>query len=258
MTVFIGTSGWQYGQWRGRFYPERIPQAGWLEHYAAHFRTVEVNNTFYRLPSSETFVRWEARTPEDFTMALKASRFLTHVRRLREPAEPVKLFLDRAANLGRKLGPVLLQLPPNLRADLPALDDTLAQFPPEVRVAVEFRHPSWFTDDVRDVTASRGAALCLVDRESRRVGPVWRTAGWTYLRLHQGAAAPQPCYGRAALESWARLLAEEWGPRAEAYVYFNNDGRACAVRDAGLFAAAARRAGLEPTPVPDPGTIRVA
>ena len=249
MPVLVGSSGWQYRDWRGRFYPARLPQRAWLEHYAARFATVESNNAFYRLPEPHTFAAWAERTPDDFVVAVKASRYLTHVRRLRDPEEPVGRFLDHARHLGAKLGPVLLQLPPNLAADPTALDRTLGCFPPTVRVAVELRHPSWFSAEVRDLLAGRGAALCLAD-SPRRQTPVWRTADWAYLRLHEGRASPAPCYGRAALDGWARRLADGWGPHATAYVFCNNDPGGCAVRDARWFALAAARAGLSPTRVP--------
>jgi uncharacterized protein YecE (DUF72 family) len=256
MPVLIGTSGWQYGHWRGRFYPQRLAQARWLEHYAERFATVESNNAFYRLPEAGTFAAWAARTPPDFVMAVKASRYLTHIRRLREPEEPVDRLLDRARHLGGKLGPVLLQLPPNLQADPAALDRTLRAFPAGVRVAFEPRHESWFSDEVRGLLAEHGAALCLADSPRRRT-PLWRTAEWTYLRLHEGRASPRPCYGRQALAGWAGRLADLVGPDADAYVYFNNDPAGCAVRDARVFARAAARAGLRPTRVPAAGEVRV-
>lgn len=249
MAVLIGTSGWHYRHWRGGFYPAGLPASGWLAHYAARFATVELNNAFYRLPERDTFAGWAGQVPDDFVVAVKASRYLTHVRRLRQPAESVGRLLDHAAGLGRHLGPILLQLPPTLRVDEAALDETLAAFPRRVRVAVEFRHPSWHTDKVRAVLEARGAALCLTDTHGRR-GPGWATAGWTYLRLHAGRAAPTGCYGRQALESWAGRLAADFRPADDVYVYFNNDGCGCAPRDARRFAAAARRAGLDPTRVP--------
>ncbi len=256
MPVLVGTSGWQYKDWRGRFYPERLAQARWLEHYASRFATVESNNAFYRLPEPHTFTNWSARTPADFVMAVKASRFLTHVKRLREPDEPVRRFLEHAGHLGGKLGPVLLQLPPSLRADAGLLDATLECFPASVRVAVEPRHGTWFTDRIVELLRDRGAALCLTDRARRR-SPVWRTADWTYLRFHEGTATPRPCYGRQALASWAETLAATWGAVGDVYVYFNNDPGGCAVRDAVRFAAAARRAGLFPTRTPAITEVRV-
>ena len=249
MPVLIGTSGWQYADWRGRLYPRRMPQSGWLGHYAELFRTVEVNNAFYRLPEAGTFTRWRDATPDDFVMAVKASRYLSHVRRLRDPAEPVGRLLGRAQHLGDKLGPVLLQLPPNFRSDLSALRATLEAFPRTVRVAFEPRHESWHTDATFEILEEFGAALCLSDAPGRR-SPIRRTTGWGYLRFHEGRSSPAPCYGRAALATWAHRLAERWDGGDDVYVYFNNDRGGCAVRDAHRFALAATKVGLVPTRVP--------
>jgi uncharacterized protein YecE (DUF72 family) len=255
MAVWIGTSGWQYRDWRGRFYPPGLPVSEWLEAYANAFATVESNAAFYRLPERRTFEDWAARTPPDFVMAVKVSRYLTHIRRLREPAEAVARFVDRVAGLGDKLGPVLLQLPPQLRCDPERLDAALAEFPPAFRVAVEFRHPTWFVDEIRALLTERGAALCLADRR-RPLTPLWRTADWTYLRFHEGRATPRPCYGASALRTWAARLADGWGPEADCWVYFNNDPRGCAPRDAARFAGIVRRAGLHPTRVPAVRSVR--
>jgi uncharacterized protein YecE (DUF72 family) len=241
----IGTSGWQYRDWRpdrgaddtGYLYPSGLPQRLWLEHYAERFATVEVNNAFYRLPERTTFERWRERTPAEFVVAVKMSRYLTHIKRLREPAEPVARFLDRAEGLGDKLGPVLIQLPPTLRADLDALDDTLRQFPSGVRVVVEPRHPTWFTDACRGLLERRGAALCWADRKGRPITPLWTTADFGYLRLHEGRARPWPRYGRAALAGWVERLSGV----PEAFVFFNNDPGGAAVIDAGVLARIARR-----------------
>jgi uncharacterized protein YecE (DUF72 family) len=256
VTLHVGTSGWQYRDWRGPFYPVRLAQARWLEHYAAGFATVEVNNTFYRLPARETFEEWRRRTPQDFVFVIKASRFLTHVRRLREPREPVKRMLDHASGLGRKLGPVLLQLPPNLRVDVGRLGETLERFPARRRVAVEPRHDSWFTDEVYDLLVRHDAALCLTDRAGR-LGVLERTAAWAFLRFHEGTASPRPCYGDRALAGWVERLAERWSTGDDCYVFFNNDPRACAVRNAARFAQLSERAGLHPTRAPDPASVRV-
>jgi uncharacterized protein YecE (DUF72 family) len=256
MTVWIGTSGWQYRDWRGRFYPPAIPMRAWLESYASRFATVESNNAFYRLPELRTFEDWARRTPDDFVMAVKVSRYLTHIKRLADPEEPVARFLGRVRGLGPKLGPVLLQLPPQLRADIDRLEATLDRFPDTIRVAVEFRHPSWFTDEVRRILTDRSVALCLADRRGPRT-PLWRTADWTYLRFHQGRATPRPCYGGAALETWARRLEEQWQASEDCFVYFNNDHRGCAARDAARFARLVRDAGLKPTRVPPVRSIQV-
>jgi uncharacterized protein YecE (DUF72 family) len=259
MPVTVGTSGWQYRDWRAVLYPPGVAQRRWLEYYADQYATVENNGAFYRLPSPQTFARWRARTPADFVMAVKASRYLTHVRRLRDPAEPVGRLLRAAAGLGDRMGPVLLQLPPTLPADVGALDECLAAFARfpvtdfpgitggRVRIAVEFRHQSWCTEQVRDLLARHGAALCWADRLGRPVSPLWRTADWGYLRLHEGAARPWPRYGRRALDSWARRVAETWPDRADVFVYFNNDPGGAAVRDAAAFAAIAGRAGRRVT-----------
>ncbi len=254
MTVWIGTSGWQYADWRGRFYPRGLPLGRWLEAYAAGFTTVESNNAFYRLPDRHVFEAWRDRTPDDFVMAVKVSRFLTHIRRLREPQEAVARFVDRTGGLGDKLGPVLLQLPPQMRRDDDRLAATLDAFPRTYRVAVEFRHDSWFAPDVRALLEERRAALCLADRKGP-LTPVWRTADWTYLRFHEGRANPRPCYGRTALDSWAQRLAGTWSLEADVFVYFNNDPRGCAPRDAARFAGAVRRVGLQPTRVPRPAGV---
>ncbi|MFK0255181.1 DUF72 domain-containing protein [Streptomyces sp. NPDC090445] len=235
MPVLVGTSGWQYRDWSGVLYPAGRPQRLWLEEYAAHFATVESNAAFYRLPAPHTFADWRERTPDGFVFAVKASRFLTHIKRLRDPEEPVRRLMAHAEALGDRLGPVLLQLPPTLRADPQALDACLACFPPGTRVAVEPRHGSWWNPDVRDVLAARGAALCWADHGSRPVTPLWRTADWGYLRFHEGAAQPWPRYGATALRSWAGRIADAWPREADVFAYFNNDPGGAAVRDADAF-----------------------
>ncbi|MBL7259092.1 DUF72 domain-containing protein [Paractinoplanes lichenicola] len=237
----IGTSGWQYRDWKGRFYPQKLPQRLWLEHYAAHFPTVEVNNAFYRLPERSTFEQWRERTPDGFCVAVKMSRYLTHIKRLRDPAEPVARFFERASALGGKLGPVLLQLPPTLKADLDALDETLTLVPEGTRVAVEPRHDTWWTDDCRKLLERHNAALCWADRKGRPITPLWTTADFGYLRLHEGRAKPWPSYGRTALGSWLERLT---GVR-ESFVYFNNDQGGAAVTDADRMCALARKRGLK-------------
>lgn len=257
MAVLVGTSGWQYRDWRGSFYPADLPQAKWLEFYAERFRTQEVNNAFYRLPEASTFRAWAERTPDDFVMVVKASRFLTHIKRLKDAEEPVQRFVERASCLGRKLGPVLLQLPPSMKADnLDRLDRTLGLFPSDWRLAVEIRHDTWHTEETQDVLRRHGAAWCMAD-SPRRTVPAWRTADWGYLRLHEGTGTPRPCYTRSALDRWAAQLAELYRPDDEVFVFFNNDPNACAVHDARVFAAACRKHGLEPTRVPGPREVDV-
>jgi uncharacterized protein YecE (DUF72 family) len=235
MRYLVGTSGWQYKDWKGVLYPPGVPQRRWLETYAEQFGTVELNNAFYRLPERAVFEQWRERVPPGFVMAVKASRYLTHIKRLQAPDEPVARLMERATALGDRLGPVLVQLPPNLQAVPDRLDACLRAFPAGVRVAVEPRHPSWWTDEVRDLLSRHGAALCWADRNSRPITPLWRTADWGYLRLHHGAAKPWPRYGRQALASWVDRLEAAWPDGGDAYVYFNNDPGAAAVRDARVF-----------------------
>lgn len=189
-------------------------------------------------------------------MAVKVSRYLTHIKRLAEPEEPVRRFLDRTAALGPKLGPVLLQLPPQLRCDRDRLARTLDQFPPTIRVAVEFRHRSWFTDEIRRLLEERSVALCLADRRGV-LGEIWRTADWTYVRFHEGRSHRPPSYGDAALATWAERLAARWTADEDCWVYFNNDPRAAAPRDAARFAGQVARVGLRPSRVPAVRTLQM-
>ena len=196
-------------------------------------------------------------------MAVKASRYLTHVRRLREPAEPVARLLGAAAWLGDRLGPVLLQLPPTMQAEPGALQECLRQFAAhsaglrvagssELRVCVEFRHPSWETQEVRQILAHHNAALCWSDRRGRPLGPLWRTADWGYLRLHEGAAQPWPRYGRQALHTWLTRISGSFPPEADVFAYFNNDQHAAAPADAEALVRLADRANW-PVRHPAPG-----
>ncbi|TDC53645.1 DUF72 domain-containing protein [Jiangella ureilytica] len=255
MVVHVGTSGWQYDSWRGVLYPRGLAQRRWLERYVEGFATVENNSAFYRLPKRETFESWRERLPDDVVMAVKASRYLTHIKRLRDPEEPVQRFLGVAAGLGLQLGPVLIQLPPTLRAEPGLLDRCLSCFPRDVRVAVEPRHESWWTDEVRALLERHEAALCWADRLGRPVTPLWRTASWGYVRFHEGAAHPWPKYGGQALHTWADRLADTWSDGQDVYVYFNNDPGGAALRDADRFAAAVRRGGRTTTRTPSDADI---
>ena len=247
MALLIGTSGWQYRDWRGTFYPADVPATRWLQQYATHFLTVENNGTFYRLAAPATFADWRSRTPDGFVMAIKASRYLTHIRRLRDPAEPVARLLTAAGRLGDRLGPILVQLPPTLRADPPLLDTCLAEFAAaarkvklaEPRVCVEFRHQSWETEETRQILTSHNAALCWSDRQGRPQGPLWRTADWGYLRFHEGAASPWPRYGKQAMSTWLDRIRQTWPADSDVFAYFNNDQHAAAPADAAALEKAA-------------------
>ena len=248
MAIRIGTSGFIYEHWRRRFYPPSA-RGSELELYARTFDTVELNVTFYRMPPSSTFRSWAARVPEGFLFAVKASRYLTHLRRLKEPRPSVELLVERASELGSHLGPILIQLPPDLGLDLAALEATLDTFPAPIRLAVEPRHSSWFIEEVRRVLVDRNVALCMADRRGP-ITPLWRTADWTYLRFHAGRAAPRSCYGAGELETWAERLEEGWAHDPTGFVYFNNDGNGCALRDASLFARALDRRGVRVASMP--------
>lgn len=257
MPLYIGTSGWQYKHWRERFYPKGVPQKAWLEYYAERFQTVEVNNAFYMLPKPETFTAWAARTPSDFIVGVKVSRYLTHIKKLNDPTEPVERFMSHASNLGPKLGPLLVQLPPTLKVNVGALDETLRLFGDRVRVAVEFRHDSWFVDEVKDVLARHGAALVLADRASNPVTPLWRTADWGYIRWHWGLGKPIPCYTRGDMKTWAKRLADMWDREDDVFAYFNNDPEGCALSDARVLSEEAAAVGLEPSRTAPSSDVRV-
>lgn len=244
MPAWVGTSGWQYRDWRGPVYPAGVPPRRWLGLYARRFPTVEINSAFYRLPERATFETWAAGVPAGFVFALKASRYLTHVKRLRDPDEPVRRLLDRAAGLEGKLGPVLIQLPPTLVADTGALDKALAAFPGGTRVAVEFRHPTWDSAETRRILERWGAACCNADRKGP-LGLQWRTADWGYVRFHEGRAQPPTRYGRQALHSAVERLCSAYPPQDDLYVYFNNDHLGSAVDNAAQTARLLARSGWQ-------------
>jgi uncharacterized protein YecE (DUF72 family) len=226
--VLVGTSGWQYRDWKERFYPRDLPQRKWLPYFSERFPTVEVNNTFYNLPKDETFVAWREASAAGFLIGIKASRYITHIKRLRDPRDPVDLLWSRCRLLEGKLGPILFQLPPNFRADLERLQDLLGVLPEPMRAAFEFRHPSWQTDEVCEALGRAGCALVLADRPGVRV---WTTVtgGWSYIRFHQGTPT-RPGYTRDKLRRWAERIA---GLEArEVFAYFNNDTGGAALRDA--------------------------
>ncbi len=248
MQAYVGTSGWQYADWKGRFYPEKLPQREWLHYFSARFPTVEINNTFYMLPKPETFASWRERSAEDFVFVVKASRYLTHIRRLREAKEPLSRFWSNTRRLGRKLGPVLFQLPPNLKADVELLESFLKLLPRSMRAAFGFRHDSWDVSEVRDALERRGCALVIPDRPGDSPRDVV-TGGWTYVRFHQGRKAA-PGYPKAKLARYADALARM--PAEEAWIFFNNDPTGAAIRDARTFTRLLEERGVSvrgPAPV---------
>jgi uncharacterized protein YecE (DUF72 family) len=231
--VRIGCSGWNYADWRERVYPRGVPVRRWLAHYATLFDTVEVNSTFYRLAKPEAVANWVRDTPPGFVFAAKASRYLTHMKRLGDIEPGIRRYYEAIEPLVRspKLGPVLWQLPERMRADVPRLAAALDALPPG-RHCFEFRHPSWFSDEVLELLRFHHVALVIGDHPERPFQPVGElTADWTYLRLHYGARGRRGNYSETELHEWAervRGLAE----RAEVFAYFNNDWEGFAVRNA--------------------------
>jgi uncharacterized protein YecE (DUF72 family) len=213
--VHTGTSGYNYAEWRGRFYPERMPPAAMLEYYASQFQSVEINASFYRMPTAALLDSWAARVPETFTFSLKAPRRLTHDRRLKDCAEPLRAFCDAAATLGPRLGVLLFQLPPNFKVDVDRLSAFLELLPPGARAAFEFRHESWWDAAVFDLLRARNVALCVADSEDRRT-PLVATASFGYLRLRDEG------YTEAQLGAWAGEVVGQaaW---SDAFVYFKHE-----------------------------------
>jgi uncharacterized protein YecE (DUF72 family) len=214
--VRVGTSGWNYPEWKGSFYPETIKPAAMLPFYAGRFSTVEVNNTFYRMPTATVVEGWAAAVPPGFTFVLKAPQRITHFARLRDVDEPLRFFCDTARLLGARLGPLLFQLPPNFKADPARLADVLARLPAGVRAAFEFRHASWFTDEVYARLAARNAALCVVDAEEGAT-PAIATADWGYLRLRAAG------YDDQALRGWVETIRRVGAGWRDAFVFFKHE-----------------------------------
>ncbi len=231
--VHIGCSGWNYDDWRGVLYPKGVPQRRWLEVYAETFPTVEINATFYRLPTEKAVRVWADSTPEGFRFAVKVSRYMTHVYRLREPKKGgTGLFFEKLEPLREagKLGPVLWQLPENFRRDDDRLAGALGRAPAGLH-AFEFRHPSWFTADVYALLREHGAALVVSDHPKWPFQTRKLTADWTYVRLHCGRRGRGGNYSNAELATWKRRIAA-WRAQTEVFVYLNNDWKAHAVRNA--------------------------
>jgi uncharacterized protein YecE (DUF72 family) len=225
----IGTSGWNYKHWRGIFYPRDLPASRWLEFYQEQFDTVEINYSFYRLPTRENFTAWGERVPASFLFAVKGNRFITHLKRLKEPEAPIERFFERASALGPTFGPVLWQLPPQFHRDVDRLSEFLTALPRDCRHAFEFRHDSWFVQPVYETLAAHDAALCLADRGGG-TSPLEITAGWTYVRFHGGEADGWG-YSDHQLDVWAERLADYRARDLTIYAYFNNDPGGHAIAD---------------------------
>jgi uncharacterized protein YecE (DUF72 family) len=229
--VRIGCSGWNYPHWRERVYPKGLPAHRWLAHYAELFDTVEVNNTFYRLPRRDSVAAWVAESPPGFLFAVKASRFLTHMKRLTDMGQGVRRFYERIEPLveSPKLGPVLWQLPENFHRDDERLAGALERLPPG-RHCFEFRHPSWFCAEVYSLLRAHGVALVIGDHPQRPFQTHELTAEWTFIRFHHGSRGRGGNYSERELEEWARRI-EEWRAAVDVYAYFNNDWMGYAVKN---------------------------
>ncbi len=232
---YIGTSGWVYPHWRDVFYPPKLPQSKWLEFYTGHFSTVELNNSFYRLPSEQTFSNWRATSPEGFRYAVKVSRFITHIKRLKDVAEPIETFLQRARHLNEKLGPLLYQLPPNMHRNDERLESFLQLLPKGLRHVIEFRHQSWLDEEVFDILRRHNIGFCVFDMPGLPC-PLLTTADFAYIRFHGSTGLYFSRYSDEELEEWARRISRLAKDLDTVYIYFNNDAEGFAIKNAQTMA----------------------
>lgn len=228
--LLIGTSGWNYEHWRGLFYPRNIRGSDWLEFYSRYFATVEINYSFYRLPEASSFDAWREQVPDDFTFAVKASRYLTHRKKLKDPQEPIDRLFSRARHLGPKLGPALYQLPPRWHANVDRLHEFLSLLPTDVRHAVEFRDPSWLIDPVFELLTQYSVGYCMMSAPDLPL-VMKVTAPFAYIRMHNGGHETDGNYEEPHLKWWAQAVLSLL-ETADVYVYFNNDQQGFAVRNA--------------------------
>jgi uncharacterized protein YecE (DUF72 family) len=231
MSVLVGTSGWVYDHWVGRFYPEDLPEKKWFDYYSRRFDTVEINNSFYRLPSRATFAGWRKAAPEGFLFTVKASRYITHVKKLKDPEEGVLNFYQNLSGMGDRCAAVLFQLPPKWHLNL----DRLARFfevaPGDYRIVFEFRDSSWLAEEVYDLLRARGAALCAADSPFYP-GPRVVTSDFVFFRMHGGRGPERPSYGAKELRGLASEIDEHLRDGRDAFAYFNNDHNGYAVDNA--------------------------
>lgn len=229
--VHIGTSGWHYNHWRGPFYPEDLPSARMLPWYTQHFDTVEINNSFYRLPTTEALAAWCRETPREFCFAVKASRYITHNRKLKDPEESNHKFFSQIARLGRRLGPTLFQLPPSWKLNLERLEEFLAALPRKRRYVFEFRNPTWNVPPVYEALRRHNAAFCIFELAGFQ-SPIEITAEFTYMRLHGPGGAYQGSYSQEHLKSWANRIKTWRTELRHVFVYFDNDQSGFAAQNA--------------------------
>lgn len=229
--IHIGTSGWHYDHWQGPFYPPDLPQADFLSYYQQRLQTVEINNTFYQLPKENTFMAWRQCVSEGFLFSVKASRYITHLKKLKDPQEPVQQLLARIELLKPKLGPVLFQLPPHFRFNAPRLETFLQALPLGYRYSLEFRDPSWLTTETCRLLSAYRAAFCIYEFAGRR-SPLEVTSDFVYIRLHGPEGAYQGNYDSKELEAWAKEISTWAGQGKEVFCYFDNDEAGYAVQNA--------------------------
>jgi uncharacterized protein YecE (DUF72 family) len=229
--IRIGTSGWHYNHWRGPFYPEGLPAAGMLEFYVERFNTVEINNSFYHLPTEPALEQWKKTAPKGFLFAVKASRFITHMKKLKDPEASFEKFFNRVVVLGRKLGPILFQLPPRWHSDPQRLDEFLGCLPERLRYAFELRDPTWFNDEIDAVLSKHRAAFCMYDFD-RRQSPRTVTTDFVYIRLHGPEGKYAGSYSPHALAGWASAITAWDASGKDVYCYFDNDQAGYAAADA--------------------------
>lgn len=229
ISIRIGTSGWTYQHWQRVFYPVKWPKSRWLEYYSEHFDTVELNASFYRLPNRTTFESWKARTPDNFLWSVKGSKFITHTRRLKNPAEPLDRLYGATAGLGEKRGVILFQLPPSLAFDEKVFRDFCGSLDPEVCHALEIRHSSWINEQVFDILNEFNIALCMADTAGRYPSCEAMTADFAYIRLHGSQKLYASEYSEEELRTWAEKV-DAWN--RDAFIYFDNDFEGHAVNNA--------------------------
>lgn len=219
--IFIGTSGWHYKHWKGAFYPEKVKETEQLDYYRTMFNTVEINNSFYRLPTAKTFDDWRKATPRKFVFAVKASRYITHMKKLKGKGSGFSKFFNRAEKLKGKLGPILFQLPPKWNVNTERLSEFLSTLPKGHRYAFEFRNHTWYDDDVYQLLKKHKCAFCIYEL-GHHLSPFEVTADFVYVRLHGPGNRYQGSYTDTALKKWARQC-REWQKKKDVYVYFDND-----------------------------------
>jgi len=247
LRLHVGTSGYNFPEWRGSFYPPKLATAKWLAYYAQQLGTVEINYTFYRMPNAKTIAGWDAATPEGFNFVLKAPQRITHIARLKNIDDPLRFFVETIRKLNAKLGAVLFQLPPNFKKDLARLSDLLTQFPSDVRAACEFRHASWWSDDVYELLRSTNTALCVADTEEGTT-PLVATANFGYVRLRDTG------YSEDELKDWLGKLREAGSGWTDAFVFFKHEEQGVGPKLAAqltAIAAAVPDTGHRPTPAPE-------